>query len=395
MIKALGFYKVSLFLSLYITQFVGFAFFVEAFVGILRKNDIGLESLGLIYSLGLVWVVRFLWAPLVDGLKLSQKSHFKAWVGFFQLLMVLTLLIVSSFNIEQNIELIVFIIALFSIFSASQDVALDALVLKDISLQNRPYVMSLKSAGGMLGMVLGGGLGLVIYDFLGWSYTMYLLSIITLNSLILLYFYEEKNIKTKMEKVKLKSYFSFWKTRLKWLGFIIFFPASGSCAYVLITPILVDLGWELSKIGFYIHIVGYSIGAFITLLASKLMKKFNFRRVLISVSLAQFFVLYLYLIPLNFSPNEFYITAIVGLAFSLYGILGIVITTLMMDECKEISPATGFAMQHGVYMFFSIIFSSSSMALAGKVGYENVIILFSFFALIATFMATQLKIQRV
>ncbi len=40
MIKSLGFYRASLLLSLYITQFIGLAFFAEAFVAILRKNGV-------------------------------------------------------------------------------------------------------------------------------------------------------------------------------------------------------------------------------------------------------------------------------------------------------------------------------------------------------------------
>ncbi len=141
MIKSLGFYRASLLLSLYITQFIGFAFFMEAFVVILRKNGVGLEHLGLIYTLGLVWVLRFLWSPVIDRFRLSSKSHFKAWVGFFQALMVLTLFAASTLSVTENVAVIVLFNALFAFFSASQDVALDALVLKDISLQNRPHAI--------------------------------------------------------------------------------------------------------------------------------------------------------------------------------------------------------------------------------------------------------------
>ncbi len=394
MIRALGLYRASLLLSLYITQFIGFAFFMEAFVAILRKNGVGLEHLGLIYTLGLVWVVRFLWSPLIDRFRLSSKSHFKAWVGFFQALMVLTLFAASMLSVTENVAVIVLFNGLFAVFSASQDVALDALVLKDISLQNRPHAMSLKAAGGAIGMVLGGGCGLVVYDWLGWSYTMLLLCIITLNSLVQLCFYREKQTHIHTTKLEFKTYINFWKTRGSWLIFLFFYPATISAAFVLASPILVDIGWELAKIGFYIHIIGYSAGALTSLATSSVMKKFSFRRVLLCTTLGQSAGLLCYLLPLNFTLNELQITAIVSLVFSLSSISGIAITTLMMDECKEISPATGFAMQHGIYMFFSILFSSLSMGLAGRFGYENIIIFFSLFGLVAAFMAMRLRIER-
>ncbi len=394
MIRALGLYRASLLLSLYITQFIGLAFFAEAFVAILRKNGVGLEHLGLIYALGLVWVVRFLWSPLIDRFRLSSKSHFKAWVGFFQALMVLTLLASSTLNVTENVAVIVLFNGLFAFFSASQDVALDALVLKDISLQDRPHAMGLKAAGGSIGLVLGGGLGLVIYDWLGWAYTMFLLCVITLNSLVQLCFYNEKQVRGQRERVAFRAYFNFWKTRCTWLVFIFFYPATISAAFALASPILVDMGWELAKIGFYIHIIGYSVGALTSLAASSVIKKFSFRRVLIFATLGQSVGLLFYLLPLNFALGELQITAIVGLVFSMYSISNIAITTLMMDECKNISPATGFAMQHGVFMFFSILFSSLSMGLAGRFGYETIIIFFSLFGLVAAFMAIKLRIER-
>ncbi|PIE74046.1 MAG: MFS transporter [Deltaproteobacteria bacterium] len=394
MIKSLGFYRASLLLSLYITQFIGIAFFMEAFVAILRKNGVGLEHLGLIYTLGLVWVVRFLWAPLIDRFRLSSKSHFKAWVGFFQTLMVLTLLAASTLDVTENVAIIVLFNGIFVVFSASQDVALDALVLKEISLQNRPHAMGLKAAGSSIGIVLGGGLGLVVYDYLGWVYTMLLLCVITLNSLVQLYFYREKQTHIHTTRVEFKAYVNFWKTRGNWLIFLFFYPATISAAFALVSPILVDLGWELAKIGFYIHIVGYSAGALTSLAASSVMKKLNFRRVLVFATLGQSMGLLLYLLPLYFTLGELQITAIVSLVFSLYSISNIAITTLMMDECKDLSPATGFAMQHGVFMFFCILFSSLSMGLAGRFGYENSIVFFSLFGVVAACMVMRLTIER-
>ncbi|PIE74360.1 MAG: MFS transporter, partial [Deltaproteobacteria bacterium] len=377
MIKSLGFYRASLLLSLYVTQFIGLAFFAEAFVAILRKNGVGLENMGLIYALGLIWVVRFLWAPLIDRFRLSSKSHFKAWVSFFQALMVLTLFAASMVNIQENIGSIVCFYGLFAFFSASQDIALDALVLKDISLPNRPHAMSLKAAGSSIGVVLGGGLGLVIYDCLGWAYTMLLICLVTLNSLIQLCFYKEKQIDRQKEKVPFRAYCNFWKTRRNWLVFLFFYPAVMNTAFVLVSPILVDIGWKLAKIGFYIHIIGYSAGALSAFMTGGLMKRFKLKRVLLFAISGQSAGLLFYLFPLHFSINELGITALVSLVFSLSSIANTAIITLMMDECKDISPATGFAMQHGIFMFFGILFSSLSMGLAGKFGYENTTFFFS------------------
>lgn len=61
--------------SLYVSQAIGFGFFTEAFIGILRKSGMPLENLSLIYMLGLFMILRFLWAPVVDKVKF-KKGHY-------------------------------------------------------------------------------------------------------------------------------------------------------------------------------------------------------------------------------------------------------------------------------------------------------------------------------
>ncbi len=55
-----------LLVSLYITQNLGLGFFWIALVAIMRQQGFPLERLGVIYLLGLFWVIKFLWAPLID-----------------------------------------------------------------------------------------------------------------------------------------------------------------------------------------------------------------------------------------------------------------------------------------------------------------------------------------
>ncbi len=396
MYKKLGLFNTSLFLSLYITQYVGIYFFTEAFVAILRKNGVSLQNLGFIYMLGLFWVIRFLWAPLIDKFKLSKKGHYKTWIVLFQTLMTLTLFISSFFSIQTDLQIIVLLAVSFAFFSASQDVALDALVFKDVSLKLRPFANSLKSSGGMLGTIIGGGLGLVIYDYFDWFYTMILLCLITLNSLVQLYFYKEKQATKENENnFSLTSYFNFWKSkrRFKWLFFIILYPISVSTAFSLISPILVDRGWELAKIGFYIHTLGYLIGAIASFASSYLINRFGKRKVLIIGGFGQLIGLLFYLVPLNFIPHESLIILIVSITFSFYAIAFATITTLMMDECSNENPATEFAMQHSIMQFAMIIYSSLGMYLSGILGYEKVILLFCIFGLVAVFMAIKLELK--
>ncbi len=162
----------------------------------------------------------------------------------------------------------------------------------------------------------------------------------------------------------------------------------------MISPILVDLGWELSKIGFYIHIVGYSIGVVSAFGSSFLIEKFGKKIVLIMAALGQTLGLLLYLVLLNFPIDETFVTLIVAFIFALSSISSATLTTLMMDKCSNENPATQFAMQHALMQFSSIAFSGIAVSLAGSMGYENVVMVFCTFGLVAVFVAMKLELKK-
>lgn len=64
--------------SLYVTQYFGPGFFLIALVAILRESGAALEMVSVVYLLGLVWALKFLWAPWVDRWQSRQIGHFRA-----------------------------------------------------------------------------------------------------------------------------------------------------------------------------------------------------------------------------------------------------------------------------------------------------------------------------
>jgi PAT family beta-lactamase induction signal transducer AmpG len=69
--------RLILLLSLYITQYVGPSFIMEALIAILTKSGMPLERLGFIYLLGMFWGIKFLWAPVIDRYSIIKNCHFR------------------------------------------------------------------------------------------------------------------------------------------------------------------------------------------------------------------------------------------------------------------------------------------------------------------------------
>ena len=399
MSKNLTFSHIALLFSLYTTQYIGLAFFTEAFIGILRQNGVSLESLGLVYMLGLFWVVRFLWAPFVDSISFGKKlGHYRGWIIIFQSFMAILLIVISLFDILNNLTIVITLTVFFAFFSASQDIALDALVFKTVSLKHRATANGLKSGGGMLGMILGGGVGLILYEHFGWNTTLLLLSLMTGIALVQVIFYKEPTKERSNDELKInfKQYFHFWKAgkRKRWLFFLIVYPITISSAFGLLMPMLVDLGWELDKIGFYVHIIGYGIGVLASFGASIVINYLGKRRVLVLAAIGQIVGILLLLFLANGYDNTFVVMFVVGFIFSFYTPSSVVMTTLMMDESSPKTPATQFAIQHSVAMFSGIFFAGISVSLAGIIGYSNVIFFGAFIGLLAIYVALKIDLPK-
>lgn len=377
--------------SLYTTQFLGLGFFTEALIAILRQAGVSLENLGMIYMIGLFWVLRFIWAPFVDKFELKGYGKYRGWILVFQSLMVICLFFTMFYTPQENLKMVIIFTILFAFFSASQDIALDALAYKIAFKRQRSTVNALKTTGGLVGMVVGGGLGLVSYTYIGWDYTMFIGALITAFALVLTFFYKEPNIKNSFieSKIDFKQYIHFWrgKKRKQWLLLLFIYPVTISSAFGMITPILVDLGWSLDKIGYTVHIVGYGIGAVASFISAWLIQRFGRKTILVVAAIGQTIGIVMLLILIHGHDSAFSVMFVVGFVFSFYTPSQVVMCTLMMDQASKKTPASQFAIQHSIYMFSGIFFSSISISLAGVYGYSNVIIACSLIGVFAIFIA--------
>ncbi|RXJ94840.1 MFS transporter [Malaciobacter molluscorum] len=394
--KKLTFKGYILLINLYITQYMGIGFFAEAFIGILRKNGMSLENLGIVYMLGLFWVLRFLWAPFIDKIQFRNIGHYKGWIIIFQFLMGLIFLIISNFTVSNDLQIIILVSILFAFFSSSQTVALDGLVYKNIFKKEHSKAMSIKVASGLIGMIFGGGVGLIFYTHFGWAKTMIIFASYIALTLIQVIFYKETKTKKNenIQTINFKQFITFWKGKNKkqWLFILLLYPASVSTAYGLITPMLVDFGWTLDKIGFFIHIVGYCIGVSASFCTSLLIKRYGKKRVLIFTCLGQ--VLGLLMLLILFKNHSVIITIlIIGFIFSFYTPGTVIMSTLMMDKSTEHAPAAQFAIQHSLFSFSAVIFTSLSVSLSHSLGYSNIIVIMSIIGLFVAFSSNKIEFK--
>lgn len=241
--------------ALYISQYVGIGFLYFGVASILRAEGIDLESIGAVRLLGLLWIVKVLWAPLVDAFSPPGAGHYRSWLLVLQPLTALSLLALIPFgNVADNLTPLLIVMAVFITLSATQDIATDAIVTRYVPDDKQGAANATASAGQWIGNVLGGGAALLLYDLAGWAPAIIALTILAALPVLFVLRFAEPRVETAES--------SSVRTRYKQLGGALSgkrqriwltvvtptFWACGVGVYPLVQTALVDHGWSLSSI---------------------------------------------------------------------------------------------------------------------------------------------------
>lgn len=247
--------------ALYTTQFIGASFLQTGLTGILRDGGAELTTLSTLQLLGLVWPLKFLWAPVLDRWSPRARSgHHRSWVILLQMLMVLSLLGLALIaDPITNLGAVVVLAAAFVLFSATQDVAADALSVRGLALSQHDAGAGVQVAASYIGTVIGGGLALLVYDLWGWRAAVILLVLCTAAAMVpVLRYAETPHERRENARPALGDLFGvLGKPGAKlWALVAVPLVALGSAAvWSLVTPALVDAGWSLGAIGVVTSVV--------------------------------------------------------------------------------------------------------------------------------------------
>lgn len=153
---------------LYFAQGLPFGFQNEM-SAFLRQAGLSLSKISFAYLLTLPWWIKALWAPLVERYGSERFGRRKTWIVGMQLLLAVTCLLTAMFPPSRSLEVLVGLLLLLNLFSATQDIAVDGLAVdtikgQDLGLANIAQVVGFKG-----GMIVGSLLLARTYLTLGWG----------------------------------------------------------------------------------------------------------------------------------------------------------------------------------------------------------------------------------
>jgi predicted MFS family arabinose efflux permease len=359
--------------SLYITQFLALGFFYTAFPAIMRAEGVDLAAIGAFYLLGLVWVVKFAWAPLVDRVGFGRLGHHRGWLLLCQSVMVALLLVLAAFAPPAELQPAVLLMLVIAVFAATQDIAVDALAVRLLTPQERGGGNAVQSAGGFVGNLIGGGAVLAAYAWFGWAGSMVVLAAGTALPLTMVLRNAEPPGSPSAEEVRpgLRDIVRLFQRPGMggWLATASLFFLGIGLAYALLTPLLVDAGWSLGRIAFAVNVVGSVAGVAGAWLGGWLIDRSGRRRALLTTALASAASVALLLLPAAGMTSTGVIWTAVTIAMAAYGATSTAVNCTVMDRCEEATAGTDFTVQYSVLSAGSFVIGSVGLAIASAAGY--------------------------
>ncbi|NJN11720.1 MAG: MFS transporter [Richelia sp. RM2_1_2] len=384
--------KLILLAALYTAQFIPTTFFIQTVPVFMRQQNMSLDAIGFLSFLILPSALKFLWSPFIDRYSLPKLGHYRGWIICFQLLLAFVTFGCAFIDIQENFSTLIVCIFCAFLFSSSQDIATDALAVNLLEPHERGIGNAIQSGGNIFGAIIGGGGVLILLDRIGWKYSLIIMSLTMLLTLIPIILYQEQfNCKPKKSSF-FKSYFQpFIKFLsrpkiLPWLLVLLLYMGGEMMSGTMLRPLFVDRGLSLSDIGLMLGIVSYSARIFSALIAGVLITKLGRIRCLILFGFAASIATLLYIIPANGVSNIPVLYAVTITVNALQGMAYTALLSAMMDKCDRDTAATDYTLQVSVVYIGGIAASILSGKITTSTGYTFMFTISAAVSLLSVFI---------
>lgn len=368
------FNKLFIFFALYLAQSVPMSFFSTILQVLMRQSNFNLASIAMVQMIKLPWIVKFLWSPNIDKNCLTKKD-FKKYIFVSEIIYALLIFVVSFFNFNEHIYIIIVMLFFSFIASATQDIATDAFAALSFEKKDKSILNSIQSMGSFGGTLLGSGLLLLIFHKYGWHTITPMLALFAIVAIIPLFFEKSIKISNKNEEAKAsyRDIFLFFARKEIWkqIGFLFLYYSSIIGILSVLRSYMVDLGYTIKEIGFYSGVLGTSVAFVFAFLSGFIIKRIGRYKTRILFSIV-IFITALFFLVLTYIPICTPLLVLgVCMLWGTYGMSSVLVYTTSMDCVRKGREGTDFTIQTVITHISSMIVALHCGRVADVFGYRG------------------------
>lgn len=364
-------YKFFVLFLLYIAQAIPSSFFETALPVLMRQQGLSLSKIGMMRWVAVPVAIKFLWAPLVDRYGHAGFGRYKSWIFPMQVLTILCTLALTQFNWLANFALFMVVAVAWTTTAATQDIGVDGLAVRSLSREERPAGVSLQNFSMLIGALIGGGAMVIFLHRVGFNTAILLITAVLVVPLLGLLPYPEPAAPDDRKLLGMKSIVAIFRREgmLLWMLQIALLIAGSALATPMVTPMLVDQGWQLDKFGLLYGLIFPVVGVVSSLLSPMALKRFQRKGVIVTA--ACFICLQLVNVILidQFRPPLWVIFSVLSFGAFTNMFLLIAMSTVFMDLCKPETAATDWTVQMSILAVAGPLFGATGGFIAQALGY--------------------------
>lgn len=329
----------------------------------LAESGVSKINIGLFSFVAIPYAINFLWAPIIDSIKIPYISNKlgkrRGWLILLQALLSVCCLLLSFLDPREQFYSLAIIAFIASIFSSSQDITLSAIRSEILSTKDTGMGSAIYSFGYRIGMLFGSSGAISVSVLFDWSviYQFFAVFVLFLSSTIfwLTRSYKEsehipldvlegsKLVKLKSIIIKITRSMGSMRSILILIIFLILYRFADNFIVAMINPFLLDMGFktlEIASIGKMLGIISAILGGII---AGSIMQHQTIKKSLLIFGAMHSLAHMLFIIQALIGYNYYVLAIVMGFESFTSGMTMTAYITLITLYCKGKYRATQYS----------------------------------------------------
>lgn len=374
-------------------------------------------TIGLFMLVSLPYSFKFLWAPLLDHIRLpflsAHLGNRKAWLLIMQIGLVFSLMTMSFTNPHKNILFTALAALGVSFFSASQDIIIDAYRIEMVQLREKGAAAALETIGFRFGMLASGAGALYLATIFDWETAYFIMAMAVGACLLITLSIKEPTLKLSVvphsssinnkeqsSLTTIRDRFRLYTTPFKEFAykdqffyillFIFCFKLADTVLNAMSAPFLCDVGFSKLEFATVSKVFGISLMVMGGLVGGIIIHKMGIYQSAIMCAVLQSLSCLMFTIQAIIGYDCSVLMITVGVESFCSGLTSAIFIVFLSEFCCQPHTATHFTMLYSLGSLSRAITSAGAGWLADHLGWQFLFLFTSLIIFPTLFCLTKL-----
>jgi PAT family beta-lactamase induction signal transducer AmpG len=221
----------------------------------MKDAKIDLTTIGAMSLVGMPYVWKFVWSPLIDRFRPPFLGRRRGWILICQVLVMLSIVALGTWTPDMGAPTLALLAFLVAFFSATQDIVIDAYRTELLKPEEYGPGASTYTLGYRFGMILSISGALRLSEFISWRGVYWTMALFMLPCIIALLRAPEPEVEAKppqtIEEAVTLPFYQFFRREgaVEMLAFTLLYKLDGVLVDTMTTPFFLELGFSKGVVG--------------------------------------------------------------------------------------------------------------------------------------------------